>query len=197
MPTGEHENSLANLNAFNRNLYTPENVREILERLEDGETLTRICKFDRQGVARVYGGFPRYATVYHWAAPTNAQFQPDFAQPFAEAKLMQGRAWIESTVDIADTQEMGEETTEEDIIADGLKMGVKIRVVKKDATAHRALRIETRLKAAAKLNPQLWADRLQQAIPADADPAREAPRLIIEGGLPDNEPPPPDHGDTP
>lgn len=178
-------------------LYTPEAVQEILERLCEGETLTAICKRDAAGNPRKPGSFPRFSTVYDWADHTRPGFHPEFAEPFAAAKLRQQQFWIEDAVDIANNPEMGEETTEEAILKDGEKHGVKIKTVRRDAYHHRMLKIDTRFRAAAKLNPQLWADRLQQPIPADADPAREAPRLIIEGGLPDNEPPPPDHGGTP
>jgi len=174
-------------------LYSEALAHEICERISAGETLMEVVRHDIDGNVRERGSFPAVASIYNWADSTRPQFIPEFLEPFALAKLRQQQYWIEETVTIARNVEMGTEETAEDIIAEGAKIGVKIRTVRKDMLGHRALKIETYLKAAAKMNPQLWADRLQQPIPDHQDPNKVAPRLVIEGGLPDNDPPPPAH----
>ena len=163
-------------------LYTEEIAEEILERLIDGETLVRICKFDLDGNPREKGSFPNHATVYDWADPKEGAYRPDFGPNFARARLAQQRNWIESTVDVARNVEPGIE----EVIEHSARLGVSIKRSRKDMLGHRALQIETLHKAAARLNPALWAERLQQAAPPAQDPTDAAPRLIIKGGLPDD-----------
>jgi hypothetical protein len=163
-------------------LYTEEIAEEILERLIDGETLVRICKFDFDGNLRDRGSFPNHATVYDWADPNDPVYRPDFGIRFARARLAQQRNWIESTIDIARTPEPGIE----EVVEHSERLGVSIKRSRKDMLGHRALQIETLHKAAARLNPALWAERLQQAAPPAQDPNASAPRLIIKGGLPDD-----------
>lgn len=170
--------------------YSTEVVDEIIDRMIDGETLVHICKYDLAGVLRVRGTFPNHATVGDWADPSAPIHHPDFTPLFARARLAQQRNWVESTVDIARTQEPGYE----EIVEHSTKNGVTIRRARKDMLHHRALKIDTLLKAAARMNPQLWAERLQQAaLPSAPEGDGGPPRLIIEGGLPDEdgEPPPP------
>ena len=166
-------------------LYTDEIADEIVDRLIDGETLVSICKFDVWGNPRIRGEFPNHATVYDWGDPAAPHHIPSFVTRFARAKQAQHRNWIESTVDIA----RNPEPSIEEVVEHSTKHGVTIRRSRKDALGHRALKIETLLRAAAKMDPQHWADRLQQ-VPQDAGLVDGTPpRLIIEGGLPDEEAP--------
>jgi hypothetical protein len=171
---------------------------EICERLIDGETLVNICKNHQNGEARVRGTFPNHATVYDWADPSSGTaFRPEFAPRFARARLAQHRSWIETTIDIARTPQPGIE----EVVEHSEKFGTTIRKARKDMLQHRALQIDTAYRAAARLDPARWAERLQQAAPRDDDPAKQPDRLIIMGGLPEDtdEPPPtgPDTGPPP
>jgi len=178
-------------------LYTEEIADEIIDRMSRGEPVTRIVEFDLNDQPREPGTFPSYMTVYDWADPSYPeQHKPAYALRFARARLAQHRHWVESTVQIAATPEPGIE----EVVEHSAKFGVSIRRAKKDMLHHRALRIETQLKAAARMNPQLWSERLQQAeaaLKAEKDAVDEPNVLIIEGGLPDDLPPSPPPGSEP
>jgi len=51
---------------------------------------------------------------------------------------------------------------------------------------HRVLKIDTRLKVIARINPQLWMERLQQPAPDQTASSGEM-KIVIEGGLPDDD----------
>jgi hypothetical protein len=104
-----------------------------------------------------------------------------FAARFARAKLDQQRVWLEETVDIANTPEPGLEEVQEH----SSKNGVSIKRAYKDMLGHRVLKIKTRLDVIARMNPQLWAERLQAPVPFDPE---TEPKIQVEGGLPDGEP---------
>ncbi len=159
---------------------------EIIERMEDGHTVTSIARTDIYGVARLPHTFPTQARIYDWADPSaGSAFRPDFALRFARARLSQHRTWVEEIVDIANTQEIGYE----EVAEHSAKNGISIRRARKDMIHHRVLKIETRLKAVQKLDPGRWADRLQQLSPGTGEGETEPDRVIIEGGLPDDEAP--------
>ena len=141
-------------------MYTEEIADEIIERLVDGETLVWICKYRRDGGLREYKTFPNHATVADWADPADKSFLPIFGPRFARARIAQHTNWVESTVDIARNPEPGFE----EVIEHSERLGVTIRRARKDMTNHRALKIDTMLKAAARLDPQRWAERLQQPV---------------------------------
>jgi hypothetical protein len=178
-------------------MYTEEIADEIIERMCWGHTLVSICRQDVNGNDRIAGTFPSVRTVYDWGdgqdGPRSSRAAPDFPARFARAKLTQQRVWLEETVDIANTPDVGVEEVREH----SEKNGLSLRRAYKDMTAHRAMKIRTRLEVIARMNPQLWAERLQQAAPQEQDPSAAAPRLIVEGGLPDDAtiPPAPDPAD--
>ena len=165
--------------------YCEEVVEEIVERMCAGETLAAICRIDTEGYARQRGDFPAAGTVFDWADPKWSGHHPAFVERFARARLKQQFNWIDEARDTSITTEIGlEETIEHST------KGIKIKRTRKDMLGHRALKIDTTLKLLARINPALWSERLQEPINKDNDGA--APDvLIIEGGLPDNEPPPP------
>lgn len=154
--------------------------------MSNGQTLTSICRKDEEGNIRLPKTFPSFSTVHDWIAPEDTSHRPDFTRRFARARLDQQRVWAEEIVDIANEPEMGIE----EYAQKSEKDGISVRRIRKDMLAHRALKIDTRLKALARLNPQLWAERLQVPVAKD-NPDGEAPRLIIEGGLPDDDDLPP------
>jgi len=164
-------------------VYGPDCEDEIIERMEDGHTVTSIARTDVYGAARQPGTFPTQARIYDWADPTSGSaFRPAFALRFARARLAQHQTWVEETVDIANNQEIGYE----EVAEHSAKNGVSIRRARKDMLHHRVLKIETRLKAVQKMDPKRWQDRLQQIAPSEDSQANEPDRIIIEGGLPDD-----------
>ena len=173
-------------------LYTEEVVEEILDRMIHGEPLIQICRQTRDGFTRLKGEFPNHATVYDWGDPANPQHRPQFSARFARAKLAQQRFWLEEIVIISNEPEMGVE----EMIELGPK-GKTLRRMRKDMLQHRALKIDARLKAIERMNPQHWAQRLQQLEPGAE--SQQSQKLIIEGGLPDDTtpPPPPPHMEEP
>lgn len=173
-------------------MYVPEIIEEILERMCWGETLSSICRERPDGTARVKGEFPNPWSVGDWADPNHTSFRPEFSPRYARARLEQQKRWVDDCVDIANTPAPGFEEIREH----SSKNGVSIRRATRDMLGHRNLQIETRLKVLKLVNPQLWAERLQQAT-QDANSGTEGNRVIIEGGLPDNEPPPPVASDLP
>ena len=160
--------------------YDEEIADEICERVSDGETLRYVCKFDDVGFERERGTFPKPNTVYAWTRPSSPTYNADFTIRFAEAQICQQRMWVEETIDIANTPMMGEETTEEEAEADHPEKGASsrsvTRTVKKEMLGHRALQIDTRLKAVKMLNPDLWDNKQKKA----EDDQRE---IIVHGGL--------------
>lgn len=167
--------------------YTPEIAKEIVDRICEGETLLAVCRQHRDGTPREPGSFPTSRIVHDWADPTQPHSHIDFVAEFARARLEQQRTWLEETIDIANTPEPGFEEIQEH----SSKSGVTIRRARKDMLHHRMLKIDTRLKAIARLNPQLWSERLQQAAGANGSQGDDgSTRIVIEGGLPDEEPSP-------
>lgn len=168
-------------------LYSEEVAEEICERLIDGETLVWLCKYDRDGNVRERGTFPNHATVADWADPKDGTYIPDFGPRFARARIAQHENWIQSTVDIARRPHVGLEET----VEHSDRLGVTVRRARKDMLGHRALLIDTLHKAAARLDPQKWEARLQQAAPPEQDPNAQPPKMVIEGGFPEERPVPP------
>lgn len=169
---------------------------EICERLSEGETLVSICKYDRDGNAREPRTFPSFAAVHDWADPKDRRYVPSFGPRFARARLDQQRYLLEEIVDLSRGQEMALEESIEDEIAfapDGSEVVVarKRKRSRKDEIRRTNMRIQTNINFLSRINPQLWEARLQQPAPAPETTANEAPRMIIEGGLPDDDPAPP------
>jgi hypothetical protein len=159
-------------------------VEEIIERVSDGETLVSVCRTKRNGKPREYKTFPSFGTVTDWADTNWQGHHPDFVILFARARLAQQKLWLDEIKDIADEPSL----TYEETIQESAQFGRSTKQVRKDNIARSNLRIQTRLDAIARMNPQLWAERLQQAAQR-AETGDNAPRLVVEGGLPDNEPP--------
>jgi len=171
-----------------QSFYSEEIADEIIDRISNGETLTWICKCERNGRVRERGEFPAFDTIMDWADPKDVRYKREFGLRFASARLRQQQYWMEEAIDIANSPEVGYE----EVLEDSARLGVSLKRIRKDMISHRALKIETRMKVAARINPQLWAERLQAAALPEHDPSKAAPKLVIEGGLPDDPPPPRD-----
>ena len=122
-----------------------------------------------------------------WADPNDVRYRREFGLRFAAARLRQQQFWMEEAIDIANSPEVGYE----EVLEDSARLGVSLKRIRKDMISHRTLKIETRMKIAARLNPKMWVERLQAAERAEHDP-NNTPKLVIEGGLPDDPPPPRD-----
>jgi len=89
--------------------------------------------------------FPNYPVLQRWR-----RRYPAFAAMYEDAKAAQGDLMADETIDIADTQELGEIVTEK-------PNGVEIKT--EDMLGHRRLQIETRRWYAGRLNPK-YSDKL-------------------------------------
>ena len=168
---------------------TDEVEDEVLDRMIRGETIVRICTVDRRGFHRQGRSFPRKDEIYDWADPGLPVYRPEFAVRFARACLEQQRTWLEECIDISNEPASGYEEVHEYSEAHGVSRKVAIR----DMLGHRALRIKTRLEVIARMNPQMWAERLQQLQSNENDSNKQPDKIIIIGGLPEekDEPSPP------
>lgn len=159
-------------------LYDQEIADELCSRVANGEHLPYVCKFDDVGIEREPGSFPTIGTVQSWTRIGASNYNAEFTALFAEAMIIGQHVYVWETLQIADTPEYGEETTEETVDVDGEKPYTRTvtRVVKKEMIAHRTLRINTRLKVAAMFNPTLWSDKLRKAEEDGGD-------IVVHGGL--------------
>ncbi len=118
--------------------YTQSLAESICERLSSGETLTSICAVE---------GMPKRTTVVKW------QGQHDgFATLYARARVAYADAIFDEAMEIADDTS-GDWTTR-------TKNGEEIRAVDHENIQRARLRVETRLKAAAKINPAKYGEKL-------------------------------------
>lgn len=149
-------------------LFSEALATEIIEWLEDGKTLLRWCE---------QPGKPDRRTVHRWA-----RARPGFASSLAQARENATHAMVEDTVDIADD---GQNDTYRD--EDGNER------VDTDAIQRSKLRVETRLKVAAMLNPLRYGPKLDvtsagQALgtlPEDQIDARLKAMFALAASLPD------------
>ncbi len=118
--------------------YTQSLAESICERLSSGETLTSICAVE---------GMPKRTTVVKW------QGQHDgFATLYARARVAYADAIFDEAMEIADDTS-GDWTIR-------TKKGEEIRAVDHENIQRARLRVETRLKAAAKINPAKYGEKL-------------------------------------
>lgn len=124
--------------------FTPEIVKEIVQRLSDGEPMRQICRSE---------GMPDASTVWDWC-----QNRPEVSQAIAHARNLGEDAIAEDCFEIADDarndwmESLGEE---------GKPIGYRLNG---DHVQRSKLRIETRLKLLAKWNPKKYGDRIQQEV---------------------------------
>ncbi len=118
--------------------HTPKLAASICERMADGESLASICAGE---------GMPGRTTVIGW------QGQHDgFSTMFARARIAYADAIFDEAIEIADDAS-GDWTTR-------TKGGEEVRVVDHENIQRARLRVETRLKAAAKINPAKYGEKL-------------------------------------
>ena len=118
--------------------YTLDLAESICERLSSGESLTSICSAE---------GMPKRTTVVGW------QDQHDgFSTLYARARVAYADAIFDEAIEIADDSS-GDWTTR-------TKNGEEVRVVDHENIQRARLRVETRMKAAAKINPAKYGDKL-------------------------------------
>lgn len=154
-------------------LFTDAIADEIIERMVGGKTVAHICRFDADGNPRCRGEFPTRWAIKKWVNPKSPNHIPEFMARYAEARIEQQELWLEEVIDISDEPDIGEEITEEEVQKITGELGElgasqrTIRKVMKDRLGHRQLRIDTRLKAIAKMNPELWGDRINHGVSTD------------------------------
>ncbi len=118
--------------------YTAALAESILERLSSGESLTSICAAEEM---------PKRTTVVGW------QGQHDgFATLYARARIAYADAIFDEAMEIADDSS-GDWTTKR-------KGGEEVRAVDHENIQRARLRVETRMKAVAKINPGKYGDKL-------------------------------------
>lgn len=133
---------------------------ELCRRLIEGESLRAICRSE---------GMPRKSTICKWL---NAD--DEFARLYAFARQMQGEAYGEEIIEIADTPVTGVKVTKK---ADGTT-----DVIEGDMIEHRRLQVDARKWVASKLYPKKYGDSTMlkhadadgQTIPAMTDVERAA-----------------------
>lgn len=132
---------------------------EICDRLEEGETLVEICRDDHM---------PNRRTVYKWT-----EDRPEFGAHFARARAAGYEVWFQECKRIADdgTNDYVEKTR---------LNGDKFEAFDAEHVQRSKLRIETRLKLLARVDPKKYGERTQIA-PTDVDgnAAQFAPIMFV------------------
>lgn len=162
--------------------YTEEIADEICERVASGEVLLEVIKYDRWGHEREPGPWPSYLTVYEWADPTAPNHIDSFVHRFARARLIGQEVREEANIIEAKRPRKGIVITH----TTGGKDGDTTKEVYSDSVERSKLIIYTNQQYNARVNAQKWAERLQQ--PQVKDASGDDNTIIVEGGLPDNEP---------
>lgn len=118
--------------------YTLDLAQSICERLSGGESLTSIC---------VAAGMPKRTTVVGW------QGQHDgFSTAYARARIAYADAIFDEAMEIADDSS-GDWTTK-------VVRGEEVRAVEHENIQRSRLRVDTRLRVAAKINPAKYGEKL-------------------------------------
>jgi len=118
--------------------YTLDLAESICERLSNGESLTSICSAE---------GMPKRTTVVGW------QGQHDgFSTLYARARRAYADAIFDEAMEIADDSS-GDWTTK-------VVRGEEVRAVDHENIQRSRLRVDTRLRVAAKINPAKYGEKL-------------------------------------
>lgn len=118
--------------------FTLDLAESICERLSSGESLTSICSAEEM---------PKRTTVVGWQGQHD-----EFATSYARARIAYADAIFDEAIEIADDSSRDWTTR--------TKNGEEIRVVDHENIQRARLRVETRLKAAAKINPAKYGEKL-------------------------------------
>jgi transcriptional regulator with XRE-family HTH domain len=122
--------------------YSKALAERICERLAKGETLTQICKDT---------GYPARQTVVKWTHNKGAQFEA-FRVAYAQARDNQVDFWVEEAKDIADDPRYDWEERQK-------RNGETFFGPNYEHIQRSRLRVETRLKLAALINPIKYGDK--------------------------------------
>lgn len=134
-------------------------AERLCERLRKGGTLRKCCEDE---------GMPEPCTVLRWVN----EDVDGFAQRYLEAREIGYMLLADEIIDIADTQELGEETTTNEKDGTTVKTG--------DMIQHRKLRVDTRKWLLGKVLPKIYGPKLPP-LPETKD----GNTIIITGGLPE------------
>ena len=122
-------------------VYTPEIVAEMCERIMDGEALGHICRDTHM---------PARKTVYIWLRD-----KPEFYEKYLQAKRIQMEHYVEEVIEISDD-------TSQDLLDMPAKDGKPAFKIMNKAKIYRdQLRVNTRKWIASKLSPMLYGDKAQ------------------------------------
>lgn len=130
--------------------YTQELADDLLAWMADGKSVASWCREE---------GRPHVATVLRWTAA-----HLDFREAYARARELHADAIFDECVDIADNS------------ADDWVETSRGRVFNGEAAARSRVRVETRMKVAARLNPRKYSEKLDLTID-DKRPATPEARL--------------------
>ncbi len=111
-------------------------AKDICDKIIDGQSLRSICQLD---------GMPCMSTVFLWLADGK---HPQFSDMYREAKKLQADALMEDALAIAD-----------DSIRDTIIGKNGDEIINGEWVARSRLRVETRMKIAAKLEPRKYGDK--------------------------------------
>lgn len=157
--------------------YSMELALEICSRIAAGELLMDICNDP---------WIPPTATVRGWdlrdkADLANSPF-PGFSSMYARARAMQIEQEVDEIRNIADTPRIGVQVSVKELPGGG-----SIREVKRGDMVERSrLQLDARKWRAAKIAKNNYGDRIADLEAQSGNP-EDAPRVIIEGGLPEDE----------
>lgn len=146
--------------------YDHDVAEKLLTRLEDGETLASICRDE---------DMPGRTTVYDWKDADEGSEPADdrFPERFARARLLGYEKWFEECHTIADdgSNDYVERTRQD---------GSKFVALDQEHVQRSKLRIETRLKLLARVDPKRYGDRQQHAMTdPDGNGLKMAPMLFV------------------
>lgn len=121
----------------------------ICRELQLGRTITSICTEDR---------VPSLPTVYNWLNRLHPMFNEVFFKSYYEARKIQAETLADETKDIADSKST-KEFREKTFDSKGNITGS--RLIEKDITAAKALKIDTRKWIAKCLAPNKFSEKMQ------------------------------------
>ena len=133
-------------------IYTPAIAAEILRRLTEGETLSRICADEHM---------PGRSTVKDWVLQLIESVPDSFSADYARARACQADHYADDVVDLADGTAVVADrlaTAAADRGAEGLDLDVYRRVYNEEIQARR-IRIDSRKWACGKIDPARYGDR--------------------------------------
>lgn len=121
-------------------IFNNEMSEEICRRMSEGETVTAICADD---------AMPNLSTVWRWE-----QSNEDFCNALARAREARAHVWMEQGIQIAD-----DGSSDYKIVID--KDGKEREAFDSEHVQRSRLRVETRMKLAAKHNPKAYGEKQQ------------------------------------